>query len=153
MQWHTIYISVRPYFWGPNLTVELHSYTIICMPQTGRTSQLLRTQNETNKKAMADSGRERIQNQWVPESRFTSQNSKIQFFFLFYFFLFCLPIWKQGSTWKFAFLSWWGTMDRNFAINSHPLSTSDSFLQFQCAGSGVSPVGLNLVTRNFRGKK
>ena len=44
----------------------------------------LRIQNETNKKAVAIPGRERITNQWIPESKFMSHKSKIQFLQMFF---------------------------------------------------------------------
>ena len=37
--------------------------------------------NKMNKKALAVPGLERIYKKWVPESKFTSPNSKIEFFF------------------------------------------------------------------------
>lgn len=50
-------------FWGPPMWL---------LP-----SQILRTQNETNQKATAIHARNKTDNKWVPESKFTGHNSKI----------------------------------------------------------------------------
>ena len=43
--------------------------------------------NKMNKKALAVPGLERIYKKWVPESKFTSPNSKIEFFFFLIFII------------------------------------------------------------------
>ena len=48
--------------------------------------------NKMNKKALAVPGLERIYKKWVPESKFTSPNSNIEFFFFnyyYYYYFYC----------------------------------------------------------------
>ena len=73
--------------------------------------QVLVTQNEANKKGVAVPGRERIGNQWLPESRFTSHNSKT--LFSKKFFLPANLIGMERTMWNFTFFSWPGSIDRD----------------------------------------
>lgn len=60
-------------------------------------SQVLRIQNETNKKAIIIPGRERINHQWVPKSKHVSHKWNIEF--LLMFFICPSEFVKESTTW------------------------------------------------------
>lgn len=65
----TIYkFSGHPVWW---LTVCTASPTSCTLPPGGKPSQALKTQNETNRKAMAVPGSERVNKQWIFKRKFT----------------------------------------------------------------------------------
>lgn len=117
---HQLQVGCNPHFYltiilePPNQrssypnTQEMPTY----MPWAGRKPrQVLRTYNRTNGKMMAVRGREKINSQWVPESKFKITIQRIKSYK-------CFPsanwIWKWRDNVKFLpSLSWQDTTDRD----------------------------------------
>lgn len=111
-------------------------------PQPGDCQLKFLGQNETHKKAEDVPLRERINNQCVLKSEFTSHNSKILVLQFFFFFACQSGFGKEGTKGNFTFLYGPGAIDRDrrasFGKNSYPLSALASFSGIPRADSGGS---------------
>lgn len=121
-------------------------------------SQPLRIQNDTNKKALTVPGRQRIDHKWVPSanSQVTIQISNSYKCF----FSRQTEFGKEGTTWKFRFLSWASTTLKIWeSWLWYEFSLFAGFCQFSqdpiCRlwSKCCIPMSLILVTRQYRGGK
>lgn len=118
-------------------------------------NQVLRTQNESNKRGIVVPGREKIDNQWVSKNKFMSQNSKI--YFLQIFFASQSVFGKARTMWIFTFLSQARTTDRELKELTPVRILTLCLWQFfqdplQAPDRVGVPVGLNLVARSCKGR-